>query len=347
MLAGLVVAGGAVWLWAQGCSDHPTQPIPEEPKDYPVYFMNTCNGTLFTYHPLTRQLDTAATPYDDCEYITASPDGRLLYVTWETSTVILDTDSLGLVAELPWGAWSPVAVSPDNQLVAIPSKDNLYLLRTSDYSIVHRDSVPMAWSCVFSPDSRTFYGVTPMEAGYDNYLYQVTLTTGGNIVTRRDFGMGSTFGILVMPNGSLLLLCISANSAAYLYDPATDSLVTLGDEAWYGSYLTMTPDGRYLFPSTPYNPMGPGLTTLDVFDLSANEPAYSIDIKSHLDPLGEQLLVGVGRMAVTPDGRWLVAHGALSSAQIMLFDLEKKDIVDYRNLGWNHEFLNIAVQTQP
>ena len=124
------------------CDDKkPTEPdLPPEPKDYPVYFydgrLNEGNW-YYVYHPLTNEIDSVHLPYSFWPVVSA--DGSLMYIrdAARNDMAVVVTDSFAVVDRLPYGM--PIDVSPDSQLIAV-QRSGLYILRTSDYSVVFHDS---------------------------------------------------------------------------------------------------------------------------------------------------------------------------------------------------------------
>ncbi len=340
VLIGLLA--GLVWLGLNGCfdGDSPTQPKLEAPKDYPVYFTNYLNGTIFTYHPTMRLVDSALTPYDH-RRLTVSADGALLYLAGDDNIVVLDTDSLGFVTELPYGSTQPVVVSPDNRLVAIAS-DSLVILHTSDYSIYFSDAVRLYGKHAFSWDSRIFYGVGKQYPTERTFLYEAVFQPDGAAIVSHDSAREAVWCIRPVPDGSELILANGSHLA--IYDLSGDSLLSLNNPPFCGDEVAITSDGRYAFPNYPYVSLGPQRTLVDVFDIPSRRWVDSIDVRAFLDSVGEVNHYGFGGMAVTPDSRWLVVTGHPSAGRIHLFDLHRREIVDFRAFGWNQEFLSIGTQ---
>jgi len=337
---GVVSVIGAVWLWAYGCDKRPTDPPPEPPKDYPVYFMNGVNGTLFTYYPLAKMLDTAALDYGLWRRLNVSADGKLLYLAGKDNVIVIDTDSLEVVTELPYPAHRSTAFSPDNNLVAVMGPD-LYILRTSDYSVVYSDTIRVD-DGVFSSDSRTFYAVGVDGVDHFTYLYSLNPLGDEPMLVPREFH-SHAMHIAPTPDGSKLLLYLRYFLA--VYDIALDSLVF--NVGYYpgAGYLGMTVDGRYGFFSNPTTQLWEmGTTDLYVFDVVANQISDTIVIDDYLDSLGYGVGWGIGRMIFTPDGRWMIATNAYEPAQVFLFDLATMSFADFHEFGNNHWFGGIGVQ---
>jgi hypothetical protein len=337
MVVGLALLVG---LGFYACSDDakPTEPKPDEPVDYPVYLINFTNGTIFVYHPLTREMDTVGTTYAG-RYVTASADGSRLYLTGENNTVVLETGSFTPVTELPYGSEGPAVVSPDNRLVAIGS-DSLVILHTADNSVCFSDTVYLYGGHAFSADSRTLYGVGTDREYLHTFLYEAALGSDCSAAVTRDSALSAVWCIRPTPDESRLLLANGSHLA--MYDLAGDSLLPLVQPPECGGRVEITPDGDFAFPSSDYYPMGPYPTYVPVFDVAGRRVVDSMDVRDYLDSVGQVEHYGFGQMTVTPDGRWLVVMGFVSSGRLHLFDLGKREIVDFYLFGRNHEFMSIS-----
>ena len=102
-----------------GCLDSPSS-SPVHYREYCFYFCDFV-GTpqLFTLHPSTMQIDSVNISWFPDEGITASANGKILYLASEDKLVVIDAKSQTLIAELPYNPDGLVGVSPNNQLVAV------------------------------------------------------------------------------------------------------------------------------------------------------------------------------------------------------------------------------------
>ena len=260
----------------------------------------------------------------------ASADGRLLYISqYGSNVVVIDTDSLQLVAELPYNANKPVVASPDGMYIALPG-DSLWILRASDYSLVFLDTIRTGHGW-FSNDSRTYYCVSSHVRKIDMSNLEVTT---------RPFEYTSITRIIPTPDESKWLMYARLfpmyTWAFMVYDVATDSVIFADTLIPGAGSLAMTTDGRYAFYGNPGSlMMGPPSTTeLDVFDVDAN----AIDHVIWTETVTDTILAwefAVGDMAATPDGRWLVVLEGVSAHQLLLYDLVSEEFADYRFFGFN------------
>ncbi|MEW5795658.1 MAG: hypothetical protein AB1772_04785 [Candidatus Zixiibacteriota bacterium] len=339
---GVVATGlGLACLWPFGCDDGPTKPPPVEANDYPVYFCNSVNSTLWIFHPLTLELDSMVVPYEgEMRSVTVSADGKQLYFTQRDRVLVLTADSLQLVAELPYGAWFGAAVSPDDRLLAIMGQD-FYVLNTTDWSVVFSDTTRLH-DGIFSSDSRTFYaGHVDGGEFYNSVAWVRPLDPDAQL--QRYQLPGPPMQIIPTPSNRKLLAYLLHRFV--VYDINLDS-VTHETVLWPGAgYLAMAPEGKLAFFSNPSTPHGElGTNELYVFDVRANYVCDTVRIDRFLDSLTWPVW-GVGSMVVTPDGRWLAALNASMGPRILfLYEIRQREAVYAHEFGYNHWFGNISVQ---
>jgi len=342
LLIGTVAAAiGVVCLWQFGCEDKPTEPRPpQQPKDYPVYFINYLDATLFTYYPLSRRIDSAALGLGPQRRVAVSADGQLLYVAGPSNVVVLNAKSLDFVCELPYTARWGVVASPDNRLIAIMG-DGLTILRTGDFTEVFVDPVKVM-DGVFSADSRTFYAHGRDGVGHFTYLYWLTPLPSNPVLYQRELQSHVGY-ISPLKDGHRLALYLT--NYFVMYDIVADSNI-FACPLWPGAgNLGVTLDEKYAFFSNPSTMFfEEGTTDLYVFDIEGNQICDTIVIDYFMDSIGAIAAYGVGRMVFTPDRRWMVAHNAQEPVQLLLFDLEKQSLVDFRLFGNNCWFGNISMQ---
>ena len=345
----ILIAAGTLglWLYFVGCDDNgPVEPKPL--TDYPVYFCAPdFSPELFVYHPVTRQVDSIDIPWEPKEGITVSADGKRLYLAQRNSVVVVDTDSLSLIKELPYEPDRPVAVSPDNQLLAITG-DDLFILRTSDYQVIFSDTDRTA-NGRFSSDSKSFYCAAGWSPDSRGVVYKVDLTDSLFPVTRQPFADGGVVHVIPSMDESKWFLYLTVQtwiSAFVVYDVFKDSIIfrevlTPG----YG-HIAISPDGKHAFYTNPgrssTDPLAPPAFT--VFDIVSN----AIDtVVSDIDFFSDSTWVAHPNwLAVTPDSRWLaILGGSLALRVLYLYDIQKGQLVHREDWGGSgHVFSNISVQ---
>ena len=353
------------WLWSfvavlalvvylVSCDDNPTkpQPVPDEPRDYPIYFCDlgkVADYKLLVYYPISRRIDSMDIPWEPLVGITVSADGKLLYLALQQSVVVVDTDSLSLVVELPYGPDSPVAVSPDNQLVAITGSD-LYILRTTDYQVIFHDTARTVrgW---FSSDSKTFYCTAAGGSEHPSSAYKLDLADSAFSITKRLFSDGGVMQIVPTVDESRWLLYLIAGTYLYafeVYDVLADSIVFAQGLSPGVGKIAIMPNGKYAFYGNPGSIlMGPPAPSeFTVFDIKNNRIDEVVNTEAFIDSLTPYYFP-VGSMVVTPDNRWLIAQDAVPPHSVLLYDIENRELVDYHTLGLsNVELGNLTVQKQ-
>ncbi len=353
----MLVLSRKLWLWAfvvipglvvylVSCNGKATQPqhVPDEPKDYRVYF---CNPEpvpkLFIYHPVTRHLDSMDLPWSGVRYVTASADGQRLYLTLENSVIVVESDSLTFIAELPHGGRGAVAVSSDGKLLAVAGKD-LYILRTTDYSIVYHDTTSVG-SVTFSTDNSRVYGAIFNQ----RKSYELDLADSTRLVGRTVFADGAPMQLVPTPDESKWLLYLISGGDIYafeVYDVQADSIVFAQDFCGGPGQIAIMPNGKYAFYGNPASFHSPGSSDLMVFDIESNRIDEVVNTEAFIDSLTPYYFP-VGSMVVTPDNRWLIAQDGVTAHSVLLYDIEQRELVDYHTLGFsNVELGNLTVQKQ-
>lgn len=332
-----------------GCDcDKPTEPKPEELKDYSVYFWDAAStNKLFVYHPTTQQLDSSDLAYEPTKGLTVSADGERLYLAQVNSVVILDTDSFHFVDELTLVPKWPVAVSPDNRYMAIMG-DDLNILRTSNYAVVFSDT-DMTENGWFSSDSKRFYCAGGWSPDMRGYVYTVDLSDNSFPVLRRPFAHGGVVHVVPTIDESKWLLYMNLpglyTSAFEVYDVSLDSIVFSEVLVPGAGEIAITPDGRYAIYGNPGTIMmgPPPPSEFTIFDIQANTIESRVQTIHVVDSLTPEFFP-VGSMAVTPDGKWLVILNALAPHRLLLYDIERRAFEDYIFTGNNKFFMNLTVQ---
>jgi hypothetical protein len=252
LLGGVVALCSLVWLGWSGCDKRPTRPEPP-PRDYPVYIGDLAGPRLFTYYPRTRRVDSATIPWEANWGITASADGGRLYLATDSNVVVIDPDTRAVLTELPYQRSRSVVVSPDNHLVAITGND-LFVLRTSDYSVLFSDT-DMTEYGHFSSDSRTFYCAAGWSTSTPGFVYKVDIANGQFPVERLPIADGGVVHVVPSLDETKLFLYLNIPGlwhwAFEVYDVAADSIIFRDILIPGGGEIAMTHDGRYVFYTNP------------------------------------------------------------------------------------------------
>lgn len=320
---------------------------PVEPPDYRFYLANVIPSELFIFHPMTEKLDSVSIPWLLYPGITASADGKLLYIAQGTSVAVVETDSFSLVTELAYPHEYPVVVSPDDRFIALTG-DTLFILRTSDYSLVFSDPIQTAHGR-FSTDSKSFYCSSRISQDSSNLVYKVDLSDNLFSVTRKGFpGRGI---VHVFPSVDESKWFLYSNVATWtstfdVYDVAADSIIFTHVLVPGKGSIAATPDGKYVFYTSPGNTATnpPPDYSFTIFDVNANK----IDtVIKDIDFFSDSTWFGAPTsMSVSADGKWLgILGGQMSNVAFYLYDIENKKLT-YRKAPRPkiYEFTGITTQ---
>jgi WD40 repeat protein len=314
-------------------NDGPT--APSGPRDYTVYLANLASGNILAYQPTTGDVDSFIVGMPLRMQFPASADGRRLYLGRD-SVVAFDVSTHAQTAVWPTFRWG-VAVSPDNRVVAV-SGGGTTVLRTSDYTVTFHDTTTLG-GLAFSADSRTLYGVFVEHSLYDGQVYRARLDVD-SVLPPKKFPNRYVAEVLPSPDGTKWFL----NSMRYVftwaftvYSVADDAVIfdTLFSPGM-GS-ISMTPDGRYVFFTNPGNLIGwgdepPSPCNIAVYDVAENRVCKVISATGKYGSDTADAWMPVGRMSITPDGRWLVTTSTWSG-RVAVVDISQLEIVRRDKFG--------------
>jgi len=323
------------WTGCGGKSDRISGPV--EPVDYPVYFWEeVADNQFYSYHPLTNEIDSFFLPCQPKSPMTVSANGKLLFVNQSTSIAVVDLDSHDIIQELPYTG--TIIPSPDGRWLAITGS-NLYILRSTDYSVAFHDSV-RAGKGSFSVDSKRLYCVSA-GTNIPPHVRIIDIDNNFDISTVFISG-GLAKNVIPSPDETLMFVyCDSGHciDAFGVFSLESDSMIFwrtfmpgLGD-------LAMTPDGRHVFYSNPGPLIDFGecpLQTISFFryDVSSND-VTEINTNSIFEDLDIPLL-WVDGIEITPDGNWLVANQMAGSGILFALELGTGRFAHYVNLGGDY-----------
>ncbi|HWR81829.1 MAG TPA: hypothetical protein VN285_00850 [Candidatus Deferrimicrobium sp.] len=338
-----VVAAAAMILWLTTCDDDgPTKPVPV--KDY-VFYMNDGGyfDRYYRYFSGAAKVDSLTIPYGSGRGLAVSADGTRLYLGDGAKTTVVSTDSFKLMTTINYYNGGGVAVSPDNRLVAIQGKDGLYILNTSDYSLLFHDTTQVARG-VFTPDSRMFYCLG------GGGVYSVDLSDQLFPVGKKPYPYPVIWKIVPSHDEDKWFLLVyygSCASSFEVYDVSLDSII-FRDSLFHNGYgdMVLSPDGQLLFYTMPGTIMICGSdppARLTVFDVDKNEISKRILIPGHLP--GSYLLAQ--NLALTPDGRRLLTDGAAGHGQFVVIDVATMKVVESYYLGNQVDIWDVSCQNAP
>ena len=125
------------------------------------------------------------------------------------------------------------------------------------------------------------------------------------------------------------------NSRFEVYDVASDSIIFREYLTWGGVDVEVSPSGKYAF----YTEMGdlttwPGPSHFTVYDIECNRIRMLVSTIGILDGLNPSYWP-LGEIAITPDGRWLIAGRSVGDPSFIRFNLTTMEIDDYVQLTGN------------
>lgn len=344
--AAILIAGGilSLCLYFAACdSKKPVEPV--QLKDYSVYFCDlNSDDQYFGYHPLTGQLDSFSIPIKPERGMTVSADGKKLYLALADSSFVVDLDDLHNITKLPYSAGGGVAVSPDNQLVAILG-NGLNILSTSDYSVIFDDTDGVRFG-TFSTDSKSFYCL-----GGDTYVYKVALD-GSSPVTRKWLSGGWSYQIIPSVDEAKWFLYSIIAECRYLfevYDVDKDSVIFREYISPGNGEMELSLDGRYLFYTNPGFRISycidPPPSSFTAFDVEKNQIHRVISTIGVFDGTNPDFWP-IGSVEITPDGHWLVGMDTDFEALLVL-DITKMEIEKYILLSGQRYLYGLTCQNAP
>lgn len=336
MAGTLVLLLIAVLLLGCGDDDNPTGPSDGELKDYVFYFTGYDGNdagsepTYYRYYSAQQKVDTVGSLGDRFGYglRAVSADGERLYFSHEGSIHVVDSSTFETITVL--GYSGDVVVSPDNQLIAVIGYD-IWILSVPDYSVVFHDTADARTrGSAFSTNSQRFYCGSGTSGPS---VYVVDLEAEEPQLEESPLPYPELQLQKIIPSVDetkwFLYRRIRHDVFAFeAYDVGMDSLVfSLVFGPGYGD-MAMTPDGRYVFFTSPgeLNSDIPGNPSIYVFDAAANALAQGIPPVNVFFP---------GQLAISPDGSRLVAAAAHSngSGRFSVADVHAMEVIESYYLG--------------
>ncbi len=320
MAATLVLLYGAALLSGCGDDDNPTGPASGDDENY-IFYITGDDGndvgseaTYFRYHSAQQKVDTVGSLGDRFSYglRAVSADGERLYFSHEGAIHVVNSRTFETITVLNYAG--DVAVSSDNQLIAIAG-DDIWILSVPDYSVIFHDTTA-GRAAVFSSSCETFYcGSVP----YSPSVYVLDLQAEEPQLEERPLPYPELQLRKIIPSVDetkwLLYRKLRHDVFAFeVYDVGIDSLVfshVFGPG--YGD-MAMTPDGRYVFYTSPgtLNSDMPPKVEIYVFDIETMRLIDGIPTSSPI-----QNGLPVGQLAMTPDGKRLLALGSRGTGQFI------------------------------
>lgn len=192
------------------------------------------------------------------KWVTVAPDGSRVYVTSDVSApgaiVVIDTASNAVVASVPVGHASRVAIAPDGRHAYVANQGSpqgtaeVSVIDTSTTTVV--DHIALGGSGVatagvaITPDGRRLY-VAMSLAFEDHGAVSVIDTATGTIVDTITIG-ASPAEASVRPDGRFVYVLDRGGEPPAVIDTAShDRTFGFGDDT--GQLMAITPDGRLAY----------------------------------------------------------------------------------------------------
>lgn len=305
----------------------------ELPKDYTAYFRDgfrSDSNWYYAYHPSTNTIDSIFLPFAFPPQVSANCKKQYIRAGFSSSVAVLETDSFTVINYLPYDA--VLSVSPDNKLIFAWLNNGMYLLKTSDYSVLYQDST--IGSGEFSYDGKRLYGLS--NNGREIHRIELADSIYESAQFNVPFGFVRDFKISKNQKKIFFYLIAGFRLEFFVvYDIARDSIIFQeAQQPGYGE-IELSPDGKYAFYTDPGQGMlgagGPGW--ISVYDVASNKVLTRITTEGVLEPPYE-LVAPIREISVTPDGRWLVALPDLSTIGVVFAaDIRKLAVLKYNKCG--------------
>jgi len=300
-------------------------------QDYLIYFADgAIPYNYHVFHTLTHSLDTLSLPARAIWSIRISPDGSTLYIPQVSSVAVVDVITRSVLTELPYERMDYAAVSADGRYLAILDQE-IYVLRTSDYSVVYHDTTNGSHP-KFSPGGDTLF--CPAGDGYVTPFYAlvVDLSVDPPDTAHYSFPGGTVSRIVPSIDGRLWYLFVRFATRGYIfevYDVAADSVIFYDTLPDIGGRIVPTPDGNRVYYSHPGSILSlPPPPLLSVYNVATNRREARIDTYA-VDQAGDPMPFWVWEMIVTPDNRSVICTYLEGLAGLLIIDNATLTVRDY------------------
>lgn len=329
------------------CDDNPVGPKDEELKDYTVYIWETDHAGehyYMGYHPASGIIDTFTAEDGPTWGMKASADGKYLFVATRDYVAKVDLKTKSTVATLPYRADHGMDVSPDNQYLAIIMGPGFVLVDVSNFSIVYEDTLLDFRCCSFSSDSKKIYGY-----GNGSYHSVVKMDLEQNYsLTSKELTPGLIFHSVIpsLDENKYFIIwrCNMWSNYFEVFDVEYDSVI-FREWIWSGyDYIELSPDGKYVFYTEGGNNTDVnGSNYFTIYDIERNRIKMKVSTAGVEDGINP-VFMALGKMAITPDGKWLVIGAALNGSSFIRFNISTMEIDKYIKGDSSESYRNYTCQ---
>jgi WD40 repeat protein len=311
------------------CEEAPFEPVGGSPvlKDYSVYFWDgDSERKFYEFHPMTDVLDSFYLPEIFPWYgFQVSADGKYFYVQQSTSFAVVKIETRETIVDLPYTAANGVAVSADNQWIALQG-GGLRILRVGDFSVAYEDTTLGIFGGEFSADSKKLYligggsdstiVVVDVENGFEKTM--IAYPSGPSIV---DFATSPDAGTMYIIRGG------------GIYYRTFEALDVATDSAIFHSYLVpgvgdmvVSTSGKYVFITEAGSIQeADGPLYFTIYDSERNRISSLIPTSGIDDGVNPQYM-SLGELALTPDGKWLIVGESIGGPSFIKFNTQTMEI---------------------
>jgi gliding motility-associated-like protein len=253
-----------------------------------AYIANSSPGSVSVVDTTTNMVVGNIALSSDAWGVSASPDGKFVYVTTSPDIVsVLNTATNTLASKIVVGSGPyGIAVSPDGSrlYVANSASNNVSVINTGTNSVVA--TVPVGsfpWGIAVSPDGSSVYVVND----YSNNVSVINTATN-TVTTTITVGTNPGF-VAVSPDGSRVYVTNSGANTVSVINTATHTIVTNIVVGLGLTGIAVSPDGNWLYVSTQTD--NTGTNAVSVINAVTNAVVATIHV-------GNQ----VWGISVSPDG---------------------------------------------
>ena len=286
----------------------PTEPPPIVEKEYSVYFwfeeVIDSLSIIYRYIPAKNELDTIFIP-ELFNYFEVSKVEEKLLLHKNGITKVYDTESQQIIGDLPF--FGRLSYSPDSQLIAISDGTELNIINADNFSVDYHDTSNIV-STSFTNDNKKLFCfktespnvvILDRENNYARIEKQID-SLGGRPIPSKD---GTKIFILKHIGWD--------DSVFEVYDMITDSVIFTHYHSPGHGFMTMTPNGKYVFYTNPGTLLHgtPPQTYFNAYNVETNQLEF-INTTWYPDPEIDSLAgMYAQEVAPTADGQWLTAIG--------------------------------------
>lgn len=330
LLIGLELLLMIFTLGVISCEDNGVSPPDDPAVAYRVWFWEgNRDGMYYNFTPESGAIDSLLIPEIlPVNCFSVSADGKRLYMEQSATTAIVSTETGEIVYQLPYRASLGYAVveSPLGDVMVAQCTDGLRLVDATSYDLLFEDSSLVVWDSWYSADGARLYA----SGTRDGVGGVFRLETDNFSIAETPFADASIYRMRPSPDETTwyLLKGFATHRTFEVYDVASGTVTYSHTLLGGRGEIEITPDGQYLFISEAgvandgiapshflvYNTVESSLDTISTIGcMDGTNPTYM--------PIDE--------MAVTPEGKWLVAGEGIMGDSFLRLNISSMEIDSY------------------